>query len=61
MTPVTPYDTRSAEATWEVLIRKWRLIPDWQNVAFAEDKPLGFWRRLAIELHGAKLPLPRER
>lgn len=52
---------RSAEATWEVLIRKWRLIPDWQNVAFAEDKPLGFWRRLAIELHGAKLPLPRER
>lgn len=52
---------RSAEATWEVLVRKWRLIPDWQEVAFGENKPLGFWRRLTIELHGANLPLPRER
>ncbi|MEM7601149.1 MAG: transposase [Verrucomicrobiota bacterium] len=51
----------SAEATWEVLVRKWRLIPNWKEVAFAEDKPLGFWRRLAIELHGPDLPLPKER
>jgi hypothetical protein len=35
---------RSAEATWKVLVKKWRLIPDWQEVAFADDKPLGFWR-----------------
>jgi len=52
---------RSAEATWEVLVKKWRTIPGWQEIAFAEDKPLGFWRRTAIEIHKANLPLPRER
>jgi len=51
----------SAEATWETLVKKWRLVPGWQELVFAEDKPLGFWRQLAMELHGANLPLPKER
>jgi len=50
-----------AEQTWKLLVKKWRTIPNWQKVAFAEDKPLGFWRRVSIEMHGANLPFPKER
>ncbi|MFV1995792.1 MAG: transposase [Verrucomicrobiales bacterium] len=50
----------ASEEAFDVLVAKWRMIPDWQTIAFAEDRPLGFWRRLAIETHGAHLPLPRE-
>lgn len=50
----------ACEETFEVMVAKWRLLPDWQRIAFAEDRPLGFWRRLAIETHGAHLPLPDE-
>jgi hypothetical protein len=50
----------AAEEAFEVLVAKWRMIPGWQTIAFAEDRPLGFWRQLAIEVHGAHLPLPDE-
>ena len=49
----------SAEAcreTWKILIAKWRKIPDWREVAFADDKPIGFWRRVVMDLHGIDLP-----
>ncbi len=43
--------------TWGVLVAKWRPMPGWREIAFAEDKPLGFWRRVAMEAHGIHLPL----
>ena len=51
----------SAEQTWEILIKKWRTIPNWEEAVFGEDKPLGFWRRTAMEIHKAHLPFPKER
>jgi len=47
----------ACEQTWEVLVTKWRTIPDWREAAFAEDRPLGFWRRVAMEMHGVHLRL----
>lgn len=52
---------QDAEETWKVLVKKWRTIPNWQEVAFSEDKPLGFWRRVSIEMHEVNLPFPKER
>lgn len=48
---------RDAEATFEILVHKWRTLPDWQELVFAPDRPLGFWRKLSMEMHGAQLPL----
>lgn len=47
-----------AEHTWKQLVRKWSVVPNYQEVVFAEDKPLGFWRRLMIEMFDADMPLP---
>ena len=46
------------EQTWKNLVRKWSDIPNYQEVVFAEDKPLGFWRRIMIEMLDADMPLP---
>lgn len=49
----------SAEAcreTWKILVAKWRKIPGWREAAFADDKPIGFWRRTVMDLHGIDLP-----
>ena len=53
-------DIRAADAerTWAQLVRKWSVVPNYQEVVFAEDKPLGFWRKVMIEMFDAKLPLP---
>jgi len=51
----------SAEATWDVLLKKWRTIPGWQELAFSEGKPLEFWRELSNSVHGTNLTLPKER
>lgn len=47
-----------AERTWANLVRKWRVVPNYQEVVFSEDKPLGFWRKVMIEMYDADLPLP---
>ena len=47
----------ACEKTWEILISKWRVIPNWREAVFAEDKPLGFWRKVAMEMFDAHLPL----
>ena len=47
-----------AERTWAQLVRKWSVVPNYQEVVLAEDKPLGFWRKVMIEMFDAKLPLP---
>lgn len=48
---------QAAEETFERLVRKWQPIPDWQEVVFSPDKPLGFWRQIQMEMYGADLPL----
>jgi hypothetical protein len=47
-----------AEATFQRLTEKWRIVPDWKEVVFAEDRPLGLWRMLMMELYSAEMPLP---
>jgi len=47
----------ACEKTWEILRSKWRVIPNWREAVFAEDKPLGFWRKVAMEMFDAHLPL----
>jgi hypothetical protein len=40
-----------------VLVRKWRLVPGWQQLLSDQSKPLGFWRRLVTALYNITLPL----
>ena len=42
--------------TWKLLVAKWRKIPGWREAAFAGDKPIGFWRRVVMDLHKIDLP-----
>ena len=50
-----------AEETWQKLLPKWKTIPNYQELVFAEDKPLGLWRCLMIELFDADMHLPKKR
>ncbi len=53
----TPQDQAAAcLQTWTNLVRKWRVVPEWQELLTDEKKPLGLWRRVVMELHGIKLP-----
>jgi transposase len=47
---------QACRETWKVMIAKWRKIPGWREAAFADDKPIGFWRRVAMDLHKIDLP-----
>ena len=47
-----------AEEAWERLLPKWRVIPNYQEVVFSTERPLGFWRKVMMELFDANLPLP---
>ena len=53
-------DIRAADAerTWAQLVRKWSVVPNYQEVVFADDKPLGFWRKVMIDMFDANLPIP---
>lgn len=42
--------------TWTVLQKKWRTIPGGLDLICDENHPIGFWRRVMIEAHGAYLP-----
>ncbi len=50
-----------AEATWAKLLPKWKVIPNYQELVFGEDKPLGFWRLVMMDLYGAEMHLPKKR
>ncbi len=45
----------ASRETWKILVAKWRKIPGWREAAFADDKPIGFWRRMAMEMHDIDL------
>ena len=46
----------AAHATWTVLQRKWRAVSGGLDLILDEAHPLGFWRKVMLELHGIDLP-----
>jgi transposase len=46
----------SAHTTWQILQRKWRTVGGGLDLILDEAHPLGFWRKVMLELHGIDLP-----
>jgi transposase len=46
----------ASHATWAVLQRKWRTVSGGLDLILDEAHPLGFWRKVMLELHGIDLP-----
>ena len=46
----------TAHATWAVLQRKWRTVSGGLDLILDEAHPLGFWRKVMLELHHIDLP-----
>jgi transposase len=46
----------AAQATWQILQRKWRTISGGLDLILDEAHPLGFWRKVMLELHSIDLP-----
>jgi len=46
----------AAQASWQILQRKWRTVSGGLDLILDEAHPLGFWRRVINELHGIDLP-----
>ncbi len=46
----------SAHTTWQVLQCKWRTVGGGLDLMLEEAHPLGFWRKVMLELHGIDLP-----
>ena len=46
----------AAQATWITLQRKWRTVSGGLDLLIDEANPLGFWRKVMLELHRIDLP-----
>ena len=46
----------AAPVTWTVLQRKWCAVSGGLDLILDEAHPLGFWRKVMLELHGIDLP-----
>ena len=46
----------AAQASWAVIQRKWRTVSGGLDLILDEAHPLGFWRKMMLELHGIDLP-----
>mgnify|MGYP000477294206 CR=1 FL=1 len=46
----------AAQATLAILQRKWRTVSGGLDLILDEAHPLGFWRKVMLELHGIDLP-----
>ena len=46
----------ATQATWTILQRKWRTVSGGLDLILDEDHPLGFWRKVMLELHRIDLP-----
>jgi hypothetical protein len=46
----------AAQQTWTILQRKWRSVNGGLDLILDEAHPLGFWRKVMLELHGIDLP-----
>ena len=49
--------TTAAQATWQILQRKWRTISGRLDLMLDEAHPLGFWCKVMLELHRIHLPV----
>ncbi len=47
----------AAQETWNILLSKWRTIPEGTTLISDKSTPLGFWRRVIIESRSIDLPL----
>lgn len=54
-----PVRAADAEEAYRIMVNKWKEVPQWQDIAFGDDTPLGRWRNLMIELFDADLPLSK--
>ena len=53
----TPEQIAAAtQATWATVQRKWRTVSGGLDLIIDEAHPLGFWRKVMLELHGIDLP-----
>jgi len=48
--------TAASHATWAILLRKWRTVSGGLDLILDEAHPLGFWRKVMLELHAIDLP-----
>lgn len=46
----------AAQATWAIVQRKWRTVSGGLDLILDEAHPLGFWRKVMLELHRIDLP-----
>ena len=46
----------AAQATWQILQRKWRTVSGGLDLILDEAHHLGFWRKVMLELHSIDLP-----
>ncbi len=53
----TPEQISTAtQATWTIIQKKWRTVSGGLDLILDEAHPLGFWRKLMLELHHIDLP-----
>ena len=53
----TPAQIETAtQATWAILLKKWRTISGGPDLILDQAHPLGYWRNLMLEIHGIDLP-----
>lgn len=53
----TPAQIETAnQATWAILLKKWRTISGGLDLILDQAHPLGYWRKLMLEIHGIDLP-----
>ena len=53
----TPAQIAAAvQQTWTIIQRKWRTVNGGLDLILDEAHPLGFWRKVMLELHGIDLP-----
>lgn len=53
----TPAQIETAnQATWAILLKKWRTISGDPDLILDQVHPLGYWRKLMLEIHGIDLP-----
>jgi hypothetical protein len=46
----------ATQATWAILLKKWRTVSGGADLILDQTHPLGYWRKLMLEIHGIDLP-----
>lgn len=46
----------ATQHTWSILQKKWKAIPGGSQLLRDESHPIGYWRKVLLEVHGIHLP-----